>query len=166
MKHIIRAALGALLSLAVAAHAAAPATPNGSVELTLAGEMEQAYKDDKGVAHTRLVPINKIVPGDEVVYTISYRNAGAIAADKVVITDPVPEHMAYKDGSAFGAGTDIEFSVDGGKTWAKAEALKVKGADGKPRAAVGSDYTHLRWKVLAKVAPGEKGFVRFRAVLE
>jgi uncharacterized repeat protein (TIGR01451 family) len=111
------------------------------------------------------VPIAKIVPGDQVIYTVSYENKGKQPADRVVVTDPIPPEVAYVDGSAFGPGTEIEFSVDG-KTWGAPAALKVKGADGKERPAIAADYTHIRWKLAASVQPGQKGFVRFRAVLK
>lgn len=157
----------AALSLGLAHSAlAAPAASKGTIALEIKGQMEQEFRNEKGEMAKRLVPITKIVPGDEVIYTISYHNTGKQPADKVVITDPIPDEVAYKDGSAFGPGTEIEFSVDGGKTWGKPETLKVKGADGKLRAASGSDYSHARWTLLSAVAPGQKGFVRFRAVIE
>lgn len=162
----IRNMLIVALSLGLALGAqAAPAAPKNPIALSIEGQMEQIYKDDKGETKKRLVPITKIVPGDEVVYTITYQNKGKEPADNVVVNDPIPKEVAYRDGSAFGTGTTIEFSVDEGKTYGKPEALKVKGADGKPRAATGSDYTHIRWTVLGKVAPGQTGFVRFRAVI-
>ena len=156
----------AALSLGLALGAqAAPTASKEPISLVITGQMEQVYKNDKGEMVKRLVPITKIVPGDEVVYTITYTNKGSQPADKVVISDPIPKEVAYRDGSAFGSGSEIEFSADEGKTWGKPEALKVTGADGKPRAATGSDYTHIRWTLLNKVAPGSSGFVRFRAVI-
>jgi len=128
--------------------------------------MEQEYRNPKGEKAKRLVPASKVVPGDEVIYTITYLNKGSLPADRVVVTDPIPPEVSYVDGSAFGAGTEIEFSADGGKIWGAPAALKVKGADGKERPAIAADYTHLRWKVAASVGPGQKGFVRFRAVLK
>jgi uncharacterized repeat protein (TIGR01451 family) len=155
------------LALAFAAPAfAGPASSSGTVELTIVGQMEQEYRNDKGEKAKRLVPITKIVPGDEVIYTITYENKGKQPADRVVVTDPIPPEVAYVDGSAFGPGTEIEFSADGGKTWGLPATLKVKGADGKDRPAVAADYTHIRWKLAASVQAGQKGFVRFRAVLK
>lgn len=155
-----------LALLLAATAAAAPAASSGSIKLTIVGEMEQEFINDKGQKARRLVPITKVIPGDEVVYTISYHNVGKQPADNVVISDPIPNEVSFKDGSAFGPGTAIEFSTDGGKTYGVAETLKVKGADGKDRSAVGEDFTHVRYRVLASVAPGQKGFVRFRAILK
>lgn len=155
------------LALAFAAPAlAGPASTSGTVALSIVGQMEQEYVNEKGQKAKRLVPITKVVPGDEVVYTITYENKGKEPAERVVVTDPIPAEVTYVDGSAFGAGTEIEFSVDGGKSWGQPAALRVKQADGTERPASASDYTHIRWKLAAQVQPGQKGFVRFRAVLK
>jgi len=153
------------LALAAPIAAAGPAVASGAVVVTIVGQMEQEYRNEKGEKAKRLVPITKIVPGDQVIYTINYENKGKQPADHVIVTDPIPPEVAYLDGSAFGPGTEIEFSVDG-KKWGLPGALKVKGDDGKERVAIASDYTHIRWKLAGPVAPGQKGFVRFRAVLK
>ena len=154
------------LALAAPSALAGPASSSGTVELTITGQMEQEYRNEKGEKATRLVPVNKIVPGDAVFYTITYENKGKQPADRVMVTDPIPAEVSYVDGSAFGPGTEIDFSADGGKTWGAPATLKFKGADGKDRAATASDYTHIRWKLAASVGVGQKGFVRFRAVLK
>jgi uncharacterized repeat protein (TIGR01451 family) len=166
MRNLSSIVLALLLAATAAAAPAAPAASSGAIKLSIVGEMEQEFTNEQGQKAKRLVPIVKVIPGDEVVYTISYHNVGKQPADKVVITDPIPKEVAFKDGSAFGPGTAIEYSVDGGKAFGSADALRVKGADGKERAAVGEDYTHVRYTVLASVAPGQKGFVRFRAILK
>lgn len=144
---------------------AAPAASKETISLVINGQMEEVYKNDKGEMVKRLVPITKATPGSEVVYTITYQNKGNQPADKVVINDPIPAEVAYRDGTAFGSGSEIEFSIDGGKSFGKPEALKVTSKDGVTRPATGSDYTHIRWTLLNKVAPGSQGFVRFRAVI-
>ena len=160
------AAFAALITTAAsAAPASAPASGQKDIVLKIEGQMEQAYTDAKGNPAKRLVPLTKILPGDEIVYTISFNNVGKQLTSDVVINDPIPADVAYRDGTAFGPGTEIEFSADGGKSFGKPAALKVKGADGKERAATASDYTHIRWQMLAAVAPGQKGFVRFRATV-
>lgn len=163
---ITQAMLAFVLATVAPATLAAPASSTGSIELTIVGQMEQEYRDAKGQKAKRLVPITKIVPGDEVIYTITYLNKGAQPADRVVVSDPIPPEVTYVDGSAFGPGTEIEFSADGGKSWGAPATLKVKGADGTERAATAADYSHIRWKLGAPVGPGQKGFVRFRAVLK
>jgi uncharacterized repeat protein (TIGR01451 family) len=166
MRKLISLMLASLLAATAAAAPAEPTASAGTIKLSIVGEMEQEFTNDQGQKAKRLVPLVKVIPGDEIVYTISYHNVGKQPADKVVITDPIPKEVSFKDGSAYGPGTAISYSVDGGKTFGAADALRVKGADGKERAAVGEDYTHVRYTVLASVAPGQKGFVRFRAILK
>jgi hypothetical protein len=48
-------------------------------------------------------------------------------------------------------------SVDAGKSWGPLAKLTVRGADGAPRPAQGSDVTHLRWKLGKPVARRRDG---------
>lgn len=124
---------------------------------------------EKGAKVKKTGPPVKIVPGDEVVYTVTYANKTGKPADQVVVTNPVPKHTRYKDGTAAGAGTDISFSVDGGKTFATPDKLTVtttdKGGKAVVRPATAQDYTHIRWVIRQSVAPGRSGSVTFHAVV-
>jgi uncharacterized repeat protein (TIGR01451 family) len=101
-----------------------------------------------------------------VIYTISASNTGTKPATDVVVTDPIPEHMDYVDGSASSEGARVTFSVDGGKTFAAKEKLQVRGQDGGTRAASATDFTHIRWQFEKPLAPGESRVVQFRARVE
>ncbi len=138
-----------------------------TVELVTKAEREVEVVE-KGVKSKKLAPPQKMVPGDEVLYTVTYTNKTAKPAENVTVTNPVPKNTRYRDGSAAGESAEITFSVDGGKTFAAPDKLTVaakdKGAAGA-RAASGADYTHIRWVVKQNVAPGQSGSVRFRAVI-
>jgi hypothetical protein len=56
--------------------------------------------------------------------------------------------------------------VDGGKSFAAKESLKVRGEDGAMRAALPADFTHIRWQLEKPLAPGEVRAVSFRARVE
>jgi uncharacterized repeat protein (TIGR01451 family) len=162
----IRAPLFLLFGLLTAlAVQAAPA--NGSIELQSIAQQQKVTVDKDGTKHIEMVPAARVVPGTEVLYTINYRNVGAKPADNVVVDDPVPAHMSYIADSAIGDNTTISYSVDGGKTWGSSLAqLSAKNADGSTRPATEKDCTNVRWVVNGKVAPGAKGSVSFRAVLQ
>ncbi len=115
----------------------------------------------------RLMPAEnqRIVPGDEVIFTVTFTNISAESADNVTITNPVPDHMRLVAGSAVGPGTDITFSVDGGQTYGLPDELTVADATLGSRPATADDYTHIRWRMQNALQPGAKGFARFRAVL-
>jgi uncharacterized repeat protein (TIGR01451 family) len=80
-------------------------------------QKEEVVVNDAGESEKRLVPAEVVVPGESVFYTITFTNVSAEPADNVVITNPIAEDLMYIDGSAFGPGMDILFSVDGGVTF-------------------------------------------------
>jgi len=145
--------------------AALLAQQQSGIEITTAATVEVLQKNEKGekVAVQKDLTAAKVVPGDTVNFTLTYANRGKQPATNVTVVDPVPEHLAYVDGSAQGTGTRIEFSVDGGRTYGTPDKLTVTGGDGKVRPAQGPDYTHIRWTVLAPLAAGGSGTVSFKA---
>lgn len=150
----------------LAAPALATAQDKGCILLKTVAEVEQQTKDESGKATTRLVAAEKIVPGSEVVYTVSATNVCDRDAEAVVIDNPVPEHMDYVADSAIGPGTEVTFSIDGGFNYAKPNALTIANPDGTKRAAAAADYTHIRWVMRNPLKPGSVAFARFRAILE
>ena len=74
--------------------------------------------------------------------------------------------MRYVADSAVGPGAEVSYSVDGGRSFDRAENLKVPGKDGEPRPAVAADYTHIRWRLKNSLKANSVAFVRFRARVE
>ena len=136
------------------------------IRLKAVAEVEVTVVNDKGETELKRMPATKVIPGTEVIYTITVSNLGDQPADSVVVTDPIPENTTYVDRSAFGAGTKITFSVDGGKSYDLAGKLKVKDAAGKLRAATASDYTHIRWVLNFTLKPKDVAPVWFKARLD
>ena len=120
----------------------------------------------RGRAAVELVPADRVVPGDRVIYTLEVRNTAATALDAPSFTYPIPEHMRYIADSAVGPGAQVSYSVDGGHTFARAEDLKMKGPDGKLRAAVAADYTDIRWQMKNSLKANSVAFVRFRTLVK
>ncbi|MBT8132834.1 MAG: DUF11 domain-containing protein [Gammaproteobacteria bacterium] len=137
----------------------------GDLALQTVAEKEELVVNEQGETESRLTPITTVVPGDVVVYTITFSNNGKEHADTVMITDPVPDQMRYIEGSAFGGGTDILFSVDGAESFAQADDLVVVDAAGNTRSARAEDYTHIRWTMRNPLPPGKRGIARFKARL-
>ena len=121
--------------------------------------------DAQGKPAKRLVPPNKVVPGNEIIWTITATNTCAKAAEKVVVENNVPEHMVYVADSAMGAGTDIAFSLNG-RDYAKLGDLKVRDADGSTRAPRADEIKSIRWVYGSAFAANATGFVRYRAKVE
>lgn len=170
-KRVIRgrdAAVLLLLSAAagIAAAQIEPATrgiPGFSVRAIAEVEVTTLNGEHETV---KLAAADRVVPGDEVIYTLEIRNRGAVSLPPPRVDYPIPEHMRYLDDTAAGPGADITYSVDGGHSFDRPENLKVMGPDGHPRPAVGADYTHIRWQLKNILKGRAVAFARFRAVVK
>jgi uncharacterized repeat protein (TIGR01451 family) len=141
------------------------AAEKGQIEVASKAEVEVSVVNEQGEKEVKLMPASRVLPGTVVVYTVSYRNAGAEAADDIVITNPVPQHMIYLADSASGLETTITFSVDHGKSYRAPEELRVVNSDGSERPALAADYTHVRWTRELPLLASQEGSVSFRARL-
>ena len=141
------------------------AAAQSHIDVQTTVQKEEVFLNDTGEEEKRLVPAEKVLPGETVYYTITFTNTSDEVADNVVVTNPIAEELMYLDGSAFGPGMDIVFSVDGGKTFAAADELNVT-ENGETRAAEAKDFTHVRWVMQNDLAAGAQGTARFAAVLE
>ncbi len=134
------------------------------VSVSITAEKEVTVVKD-GHKTTRKVAATRIDPGDVIFYTLNYINSGNEAATNAIMDDPIPEGTVYLPGSAFGAGAEITFSIDGGKTFKKPSLLKyeAKLPNGKTEKRVASpeQYTNIRW-VINKIEAGAKGTVGFQ----
>jgi uncharacterized repeat protein (TIGR01451 family) len=155
----------ALVLTLVAWSARAGAETTG-VEIKATAEIEVKVKGDDGAETVQRQPASKVPPGSSVIYTLRAENKGKKPAADVVVTDPIPEHMDYVDGSASTNGAKVTFSIDGGKTYQPIEKLTIRGKDGVSRAALASELTHIRWQFEKPLAPGESRSVEFRARVE
>ena len=159
-------ALALLILLPAWSALAVEGAGNPAVEIKATAEVEVKVKKPDGSEEGKRVPATRVPPGETVIYTLSARNTSEKPADDVIVTDPIPEHMEYVDGSVTADGARVTFSVDGGKSFAAKESLKVLGEDGAMRAALPTDFTHIRWQLEKPLAPGEARAVSFRARLE
>jgi uncharacterized repeat protein (TIGR01451 family) len=128
-------------------------------------QKEQAFINEQGESDTRFVTADVVVPGEIVYYTITFTNVSDESAENVVITNPIAADLVYVEGSAFGPGTDMQFSVDGGETFANRDELDVT-EDGVTRPAEARDFTHVRWVMQNTLEAGAQATARFAAVLE
>jgi uncharacterized repeat protein (TIGR01451 family) len=149
-----------LLTMTAGAYAADKAC----VELKTSAETEHEVIE-QGQKVKRLAPAGKVVPGDEVIWTITATNVCKTPTDNVAIANPVPEHMTYVSGSATGTGADVAYSLDG-KEFKGAGDLTVGATDGATRAARANEYRAIRWTYKSAFAPGATAFVRYRALVQ
>ena len=114
----------------------------------------------------KLKPADRVVPGDEVIYTLEIRNIGAVPVLAPSVRFAIPHHMRYIANSAAGPGASVSFSVDGGRTFDLPENLQVVGPAGQLRPATVADYTHIRWLLKQRLIVNSIAFARFRAVVK
>jgi uncharacterized repeat protein (TIGR01451 family) len=170
-RHILAFAAPALLVLlagSVYAQTPAgtgPARKGGCIELTTIAEQESTVTAADGSVSKHYEPAARIVPGSEVVWTTTARNLCQKAAEKVVIDQPVPDHMVFVADSAIGGGTQITLSTDG-REFKAARDLTARNSDGSTRPAGAADVRFVRWTLSGAIAPQDSLSVRYRAVLQ
>ncbi len=156
-----------LCALVLLSGVTAGALADGEIVLTNTVQKVEYFTNEQGETESRLVEAAQVIPGDELAYTITFENVSddvTVDAGSVVITNPVPPEVRYLESTAFGAGTVISYSADGGEFFGAPDELVVTGENGD-RVADASDYTHIRWTFEPALEPGQTGSVSFRARL-
>lgn len=161
---MMRSLAGAVGALALAFAASGQATLSPLVIKTIAEVQTKTLEQGREVP--KLTPAKRVVPGDQVIYTLEVRNTGATAVVAPTVTNPVPAHMLYVADSAAGPGAEVTYSVDGGRSFDRPENLKVLGTDGHSRRALAKDYTHIRWQLKKTLKSNSVAYTRFRAVVK
>ena len=123
----------------------------------------------KGQWVVERIPVEKTGPGDTLIYTITYHNAGKIAVIDATIINPLPRGIVYVLESATGKDAEITCSINGGQSFHPPPVTeRFKKSDGtveiKPAAA--DRYTHIRWIIKKPVLPGQSGRVSFKATVK
>ena len=103
----------------------------GKIVLTNNVFKQVVKKDKEGNVTYDYIKPELALPGDVMLYTISFENVGADPAEGVVINNPIPNNSKYRANSATGKNTVITYSTDNGKSFADPDALVVKDKNGK-----------------------------------
>jgi uncharacterized repeat protein (TIGR01451 family) len=142
----------------------APATAMAASSVTLESKafVERTTTDPQGQTKVVLETPKLVVPGDRLVFELSYKNIGAQPANDFVVTNPVPQAVAY---TGF-EGLPAIVSVDGGKNWGPLASLKIAQADGTLRDAQPADVTHVRWTFAKAIPAGQEGKLSFRGIVK
>ncbi|AMN47377.1 hypothetical protein ACG33_09760 [Steroidobacter denitrificans] len=109
------------------------------------------------------VPATHLSQGDVVYYTLRIRNPSIVYAAEVMVVQKIPANTAYVAGSAAAPGAQVEFSIDGGQSFAVPRGLQVTD-EGGTRLAPPERYTHIRWQLRHPLAPGAVALARFQAI--
>ena len=137
------------VAIALSARADTGDTPTDHIVTHVSAEVLSRPAAGDAKLHTA----ERVVPGDVLIYTVEVRNAGQYSVESAVVIQPIPRHTMYVADSAVGPGVDVDYSVDGGRTFASAQSLHASAAE----------YTHIRWRLHNRLKPQSTAFVRFRA---
>ena len=132
----------------------------GAVSTKIDVFVEKTVPSNDGTTKLLLQEPKVVVPGDRVVYVLSYHNTSAQPATNFTITDPVPGPILF-DGTP---DSTALVSVDGGKTWGDLATLKVT-KNGLLRGARPSDVTDVRWALKSAIPAGAIGKLSFRGTV-
>jgi uncharacterized repeat protein (TIGR01451 family) len=147
---------GALAIIGVSAHAATPLQLSSDVFVE-----KQVVRADG----SRTVVLEKpklVLPGDNLVFVVRYRNTGTATASNFVVTNPLPAAVAFN-----GTSDGLEVvSIDGGNKWGVLSTLRVKQADGVIRAADRRDVTHIKWNLNQPLTAGAERKLIFRGIVK
>jgi uncharacterized repeat protein (TIGR01451 family) len=149
-------------ALAVVSGAAA-----AEVVLDTAVSKVETTLDAGGQVKRELLPAEDVVAGEELRYTITFTNESgtAVDAERIVITNPIPEGTRYVAGSAGGPGSRVEFSTDGENfTVSEPAGAADPGTAGGNAAA--PPVESLRWTYQQALPPEESGEVFFHVRMQ
>ncbi len=135
------------------------------ISIRAIAEVEQTTQT-QGRETAKLVSADRVVSGDTVFYTLEVRNTAPTSVQRPIVTYAIPAHMIYLPDSAVGPGTEVTYSVDGGRSFDSADNLKIQEPGGQVRTAVAADFTHIRWQLKNALKGNSVAFVRFRAEMK
>lgn len=140
--------------------------PKLDLKTTIEKEVK-VKKQGKWVIETQAV--DKTAPGDVLVFTITYTNAGKSPLTDAVVVNPVPKGVAVNPQSAEGKDTEVTGSIDNSRSFhALPVMVKLKKPDGslESKPAPPESYTHIRWGIKKPVQAGQSGQVSFKATVK
>ncbi len=139
------------------------AAPGPEVQVRLSGSFQEHPSD--GATWITLKDGSKVAPGYRILYKVDLTNKGTQEARTPVALGPIPAGTVYVSGTASARpGLTVEYSIDGGKTFAAKPVIGVKGKDGSEQTvpAPADRYTTIRWTWGTPLAAGASASVSYQ----
>ncbi|GAB5488351.1 MAG: hypothetical protein Pars2KO_19210 [Parasphingorhabdus sp.] len=124
--------------------------------------VERKVEKPDGKTAVLLEQPKTVLPGDNLVFVVKYKNVGSAPATDFSVTNPLPKAVAFNGTSD---GTEI-VSIDGGKNWGSLSTLTYTRENGEVRPALMSDVTHIKWKFNRSLSVGSEGKLVFRGTVK
>lgn len=159
--------LGVLLGFILLSTALAQGQP---LEVTLDGYLVQLVTQDDGTQVEEFTQATQARPGQIVEYRVTVTNVSqeTLPASNAMITGPVPATTIYLANSASsGSEARLEFSADGGQTFAEKPLLEKINEQGEKELveALPEEYTATRWALLAPLEPAQSLTFTYRVTV-
>lgn len=138
------------------------AVASNNVALSSDVFVERKIEKPNGKTAVLLEQPTTVLPGDNLVFVVKYKNVGDKPATDFSVTNPLPKAVAF-NGTSDGA--EI-VSVDGGKNWGRLSTLTYTRKNGEIRPALSSDVTHIKWKFKRSLSVGSEGKLVFRGIVK
>jgi uncharacterized repeat protein (TIGR01451 family) len=164
LRHFVARARTAFATAFAIALAVNTNADENKVEVQLLAEVRTSALGPDNASIARFAPARTLSQGEVVYYTVRIRNPTSEYLRDVVVVQPIPANTTYAERSASGPGTEIQFSADGGATFALESKVVAVDSVGALRAATPKDFTHIRWRLRNALAPGAVALARFQAV--
>lgn len=148
---------GAGLSVTAPLHAQS----GNAVSLRSDVMVERAHRDAAGRMQISLTEPTQLNSGDRLIFIVNYRNNSAHTASGFMITNPMPNSVAFLGTSD----NQAHVSVDGGRSWGQLSQLQTTDSDGTRRRARAEDVTHIRWSFARPLASGQSGRLIYRGIV-
>tara|TARA_R110000772_G_scaffold147233_10_gene257710 strand:- start:547 stop:1023 length:477 start_codon:yes stop_codon:yes gene_type:complete len=124
--------------------------------------VERKVEKPDGKTAVMLEQPTTVIPGDNLVFVLKYKNVGSAPATDFAVTNPLPKAVTFNGTSD---GTEI-VSIDGGKNWGPLAALTYTRQNGEVRPALMSDVTHIKWRFNRSLSVGSEGKLVFRGTVK
>jgi uncharacterized repeat protein (TIGR01451 family) len=144
-----------LASTILPAILATPVLAQGEVELEGGVEVLRIVEQNGERVETYSEP-TRVIPGDRLKFTTTYRNNTGHTVEDFVITNPLPKPVVLTEIGEF------EVSVDDGKSFGSLETRSIDLPDGGKRPATLDDVEQVRWTI-DSIAAGATGQVTYFA---
>ncbi len=120
---------------------------------------------------TKSVDKSSAAPGEELTYTVTFKNNGTMAIDSITLSDPIDRNVEFVH-DAFGSDQDVEFHYpDGTVIYLKAESGSDSNSDGAWLMEIGvSIFLRIEFVNLdgsspgpiEHLQPGESGYIVYK----
>jgi uncharacterized repeat protein (TIGR01451 family) len=159
--------LGMFLGVVLLANVLGQSQP---LEVTLEGYLVTLVTNDDGTKEEKFIAASAARPGQVVEYRVIVTNVSneTVPASNTMIVGPVPDTTTYlADSASSGAEARLEFSADGGRTFAEKPLFEKTNEQGEKELVVAlpEDYTATRWALLMPLGPAQSLTFTYRVTV-